>query len=230
MPAFASKPDGKSDHFLEQWRPDKFDPHAWLDLFVRGGAEYFVAELFEAADDYPLKKGVYFSIPEWFHPLGDWAGKGPSNPYTGYRPIADYVQDHQYPRLCLQDREPGARSTSPAPNHHRVTRGAGQPAGASRLVGLAGRAVDGNTDGTSGMARSPTPWNPRSRRGGRLTSARRQTSVRSRCGTAPTAAPAGSRTPCWSPIAETGRYVRIQLKSASDALSLAEMAVYTPVP
>jgi alpha-L-fucosidase len=72
----------------------------------------FVEELFEAADRgrYGLKRGLYYSLPEWFHPnntFGGTFGQGPPRnpytgepvPYTGYKPIADYVDDHQYPQM-----------------------------------------------------------------------------------------------------------------------------------
>ena len=72
----------------------------------------FVEELFDAADRgrYGLKRGLYYSLPEWFHPnntFGGTFGQGPPRnpftgapvPYTGYRPIADYVDDHQYPQM-----------------------------------------------------------------------------------------------------------------------------------
>jgi alpha-L-fucosidase len=73
----------------------------------------FVKELFDAADrgHYGLKRGLYYSLPEWFHPnnsaFGGTFGQGPPHnpftgaeiPYTGYKPIADYVDDHQYPQM-----------------------------------------------------------------------------------------------------------------------------------
>ncbi|WP_157431724.1 alpha-L-fucosidase [Actinomadura hibisca] len=74
----------------------------------------FVKELLEADDrgGYGLKKGLYYSMPEWYNPAmprigGGWFGRGaPKNfftgepvPYTGYKPITDYVKDHQYPQL-----------------------------------------------------------------------------------------------------------------------------------
>ncbi|QKW10439.1 alpha-L-fucosidase [Streptomyces sp. NA04227] len=131
------------DRFIEQWRPDKFNPEEWLKLFEDGGAKYFnlvskhhdgvalwdtkttdrstvkmgphrdfVKELMDAAQDSPLKKGLYFSMPEWFHPAGGWTRNGPVNPYTGkdipytgYKPVKDYVMDHQYPQMLeLVDR------------------------------------------------------------------------------------------------------------------------------
>ena len=129
--------------FIDRWQPDRFDPAAWLELFVRGGARYFVfvtkhhdglclwdtdttdrntvalgrhrdlvAELFDAARRYPLKTGVYYSLPEFYHPVGGWFRRGPVNPYTGedvpytgYVPVDDYVMDHQYPQMLeLVDR------------------------------------------------------------------------------------------------------------------------------
>jgi alpha-L-fucosidase len=138
------------DRFIEQWKPTKFDPREWLDLFVEGGAKYFVltskhhdgvalwdtdttdrdtvalgpqrdlvSELFTAAEDYPLKKGLYYSLAEWYNPAGGWVPprghsleEGPVNPYTGeavpytgYTPIDDDVMDQQYPQMLeLVDR------------------------------------------------------------------------------------------------------------------------------
>jgi alpha-L-fucosidase len=131
--------DFSYDDFIEQWRAERFNPHAWLRLFERGGAKYFVQvskhhdgvalfdtatsdrstvelgpgrdfvrELFDAADRgrYGLKRGLYFSMPEWYHPVGGWFANGPTDPftgaaipYTGYRPVASYVDDHQYPQM-----------------------------------------------------------------------------------------------------------------------------------
>jgi alpha-L-fucosidase len=70
----------------------------------------FVKELFDAAKKSPLKTGVYYSMPEWYHPnysLGSGFPGGPPHnpytgeevPYTGYKPINDYVMDHQYPQM-----------------------------------------------------------------------------------------------------------------------------------
>ncbi len=132
------------DRFIEEWNPHRFDPEEWLDLFVEGGAKYFVftskhhdgvalwdtdttdrdtvalgphrdfvSELFIAAEDYPLKKGLYYSLAEWYHPTGGWVPprghsleEGPVNPYTGepvpysgYTPVDDDVHDHQYPQM-----------------------------------------------------------------------------------------------------------------------------------
>ncbi len=68
----------------------------------------FVRELFDAAErgHYGLKRGVYFSMPEWYHPVGGWFANGPTNPftgepipYTGYKPVESFVDDHQYPQM-----------------------------------------------------------------------------------------------------------------------------------
>src|SRR5919108_761599 len=69
----------------------------------------FVRELFDAADrgDYDLKRGLYYSLPEWFHPLDTTFAQGPPRnpftgapvPYTGYTPISSYVDEHQYPQM-----------------------------------------------------------------------------------------------------------------------------------
>ncbi|WP_189828627.1 alpha-L-fucosidase [Streptomyces finlayi] len=61
---------------------------------------------------YGLKNGMYFSMPEWLGPdtpkqWGGWFGSGaPKNPYTGepvpytgYKPVADWVKDYQYPQM-----------------------------------------------------------------------------------------------------------------------------------
>jgi alpha-L-fucosidase len=73
----------------------------------------FVRELFDAAErgGYGLKRGLYYSLPEWFHPngpatSGTWGQGPPTNPftgapvpYTGYRPISSYVDEHQFPQM-----------------------------------------------------------------------------------------------------------------------------------
>ncbi|WP_327091532.1 alpha-L-fucosidase [Nonomuraea sp. NBC_01738] len=72
-----------------------------------------VKELVEANNrEFGLKNGLYYSMPEWFHPNmpkigGGWFGGTPPKnwltgedvPYTGYKPVGDYVKDHQYPQL-----------------------------------------------------------------------------------------------------------------------------------
>ncbi|HEY4018046.1 MAG TPA: alpha-L-fucosidase, partial [Pseudonocardiaceae bacterium] len=49
-----------------------------------------------------LKRGLYYSLPEWFNPDLPWQGHGPRNPYTlqpvpytGYQTGRDYVRDYQ---------------------------------------------------------------------------------------------------------------------------------------
>ncbi|NUR90887.1 MAG: hypothetical protein HOY71_43010, partial [Nonomuraea sp.] len=74
----------------------------------------FTRELVEAnrSGGYGLKDGIYFSMPEWYNPSspvqwGGWFGRGaPKNPftgqavpYTGYKPVGDYVKDFQLPQL-----------------------------------------------------------------------------------------------------------------------------------
>jgi alpha-L-fucosidase len=65
-----------------------------------------VRELFDAARAYApeLKRGIYYSLYEWFHPA--YSGKLPSNPYTGSAesytgawPIGDFVADHVLPQM-----------------------------------------------------------------------------------------------------------------------------------
>lgn len=73
-----------------------------------------VKDLVDADDKggYGLKKGIYYSMPEWYNPSepvqwGGWFGRGaPKNPftgepvpYTGDRPVKDYVMDYQYPQM-----------------------------------------------------------------------------------------------------------------------------------
>ncbi|KAI8342200.1 alpha-L-fucosidase-domain-containing protein [Choanephora cucurbitarum] len=81
----------------------------------------FVKELFDAAEKhYPhLKRGVYFSLPEWYHPdyrddSIHWNGP-PVNPYTektvpytGGQRVSDFVNDIQVPQFLelIQQFEP----------------------------------------------------------------------------------------------------------------------------
>ncbi|KAH7383402.1 glycoside hydrolase superfamily [Cadophora sp. MPI-SDFR-AT-0126] len=76
-----------------------------------------VKELLDAAKQYQpqLRRGTYFSLPEWYHPdykkyggPGLWwfPGGPPINPYTleeipytGYVPVNDYVADLQLPEM-----------------------------------------------------------------------------------------------------------------------------------
>ncbi|MEV0589039.1 alpha-L-fucosidase [Nonomuraea sp. NPDC050310] len=79
-----------------------------------GPGRDFTRELVEAnrTGGYGLKDGLYFSMPEWYNPAspvqwGGWFGRGaPKNPftgqpvpYTGYKPVADYVKDFQLPQM-----------------------------------------------------------------------------------------------------------------------------------
>ncbi|KAH7407960.1 glycoside hydrolase superfamily [Cadophora sp. MPI-SDFR-AT-0126] len=77
----------------------------------------FIKELLDAAKQYQphIRRGTYFSMPEWYHPgykkyaIGGSAGHpgGPPHnpytqqeiPYTGYVPVNDYVVDLQLPEM-----------------------------------------------------------------------------------------------------------------------------------
>jgi alpha-L-fucosidase len=67
-----------------------------------------VGELFAADRKYTpnLHPGLYYSLPEWYNPADPWMGHGPQNPYTGqpvpytgYKPVKDYVTDYQAPQM-----------------------------------------------------------------------------------------------------------------------------------
>ncbi|KAK7954324.1 glycoside hydrolase family 29 protein [Apiospora saccharicola] len=81
-----------------------------------------LGELFEAAETYQpaLKRGTYFSLPEWFNPAWEkygftqfdrpsstsWTGglatnpyTGEKEPYTGYVPVDDFVTDLMLPQM-----------------------------------------------------------------------------------------------------------------------------------
>ncbi|MDN3355123.1 alpha-L-fucosidase [Actinomadura sp. DC4] len=67
-----------------------------------------VGSLFAAARKYTpgVHPGVYYSLPEWYDPALPWQGHGPQNPYTGepepytgYKPVQDYVADLQAPQM-----------------------------------------------------------------------------------------------------------------------------------
>ncbi|KUI62553.1 Tissue alpha-L-fucosidase [Cytospora mali] len=73
-----------------------------------------LAELFDAAAEYQpqLHRTTYYSLPEWFHPdyaplgFGSWPGGNATNPftnktepYTGYVPVKDYIQDKMLPEM-----------------------------------------------------------------------------------------------------------------------------------
>ncbi|MFJ2741119.1 alpha-L-fucosidase [Streptomyces sp. NPDC087440] len=84
------------------------------DTVAQGPGRDIVKALVDAnkRGGYGLKNGVYFSMPEWYHPdgpkqWGGWFGAGaPKNPYTGqptpytgYKPAPDWVKDYQYPQM-----------------------------------------------------------------------------------------------------------------------------------
>lgn len=131
--------DVNYDDFIPGFTAARFDPQAWVRLFVQAGAKYFVltskhhegfalfdtavsgrnavamgprrdlvGELFDAARRHApgLRRGVYYSLPEWYNPADPWQGHGPRNPYTGESlpytgatPINDYLADLQVPQL-----------------------------------------------------------------------------------------------------------------------------------
>jgi alpha-L-fucosidase len=73
-----------------------------------GPRQDLVGKLFDAARRYApdLHRGLYYSLPEWYNPANPWSGHGPRNPYTGDpvpytgdKPVADYVRDLQVPQL-----------------------------------------------------------------------------------------------------------------------------------
>ncbi|MDX3072675.1 alpha-L-fucosidase [Streptomyces sp. MI02-7b] len=67
-----------------------------------------IRELFDASRRYApeLRRGLYFSMPEWFNPDSPWMGHAPRNPYTlasvpytGYTAGKDFVRDYQAPQM-----------------------------------------------------------------------------------------------------------------------------------
>ncbi|HEY3716261.1 MAG TPA: alpha-L-fucosidase [Jatrophihabitantaceae bacterium] len=73
-----------------------------------GPHQDLVGELFAADRKYTpdIHPGLYYSLPEWYNPALPWQGHGPQNPYTGapvpytgYKPVADYVNDFQVPQM-----------------------------------------------------------------------------------------------------------------------------------
>jgi alpha-L-fucosidase len=73
-----------------------------------GPHQDLVAKLFAADRKYTpqIHPGLYYSLPEWYNPALPWQGHGPQNPYTGqpvpytgYKPVNDYVADFQVPQL-----------------------------------------------------------------------------------------------------------------------------------
>ena len=73
-----------------------------------GPHQDLVGELFDADRKYTpdIHPGLYYSLPEWYNPALPWQGHGPQNPYTGapvpytgYKPVANYVTDFQVPQM-----------------------------------------------------------------------------------------------------------------------------------
>jgi alpha-L-fucosidase len=89
---------------------DRYSHRNTVDL---GPHRDLVRELFAAAAQAApdLKRGLYYSLPEWYNPaypgpFDRFSGGPPYNPYTGapvpytgYVPVDDYVQDYQAPQL-----------------------------------------------------------------------------------------------------------------------------------
>lgn len=80
-----------------------------------------LGELFAAARARQprLRRGAYFSLPEWFHPdyaplgFGSWPGGNATNPftnaslpYTGHVPLGDFVADLVVPEMDLLAADP----------------------------------------------------------------------------------------------------------------------------
>ena len=117
------------DEFIPQFRAENYDPRAWIDLFERAGARYFVltskhhdgfqlfpntasdrnsvvmgphrdlvGDLFRAAQDSHLKRGLCHSLGEFFNPALDTPPWNPYTheliPYTGYKPVDDYPSQY----------------------------------------------------------------------------------------------------------------------------------------
>lgn len=99
------------------WPTETTDRHT----VAMGPHRDIVGELVEASRGSGLHAGLYYSLPEWFNPaprpidptytdVMKQAVFAPSNrprnaytgqevPYTGYRPIADYANDHVIPQI-----------------------------------------------------------------------------------------------------------------------------------
>ncbi|KAJ7731632.1 glycoside hydrolase family 29 protein [Mycena metata] len=135
------------EDFIANFTAAKFDASAWVDLFQRAGAKYFVlvtkhhdgfslfdtgntthrssvylgpkrdlvAELLDTAKKQApqLRRGTYYSLPEWFNPdyaqygFGQWPGgsaleafnSSAIQSYTGSFPLNDYIDDLQLPHM-----------------------------------------------------------------------------------------------------------------------------------
>ncbi|MFU8852063.1 alpha-L-fucosidase [Micromonospora sp. SL1-18] len=121
--------DVNYDDLIPQFTAANYDPRAWVELFERAGARYFVltskhhdgfqlfpntasdrnsvmmgphrdlvGELFHAARNSSLKRGLYHSLGEFFSPALDTPPWNPYThepiPYVGYKPIDDYVSQY----------------------------------------------------------------------------------------------------------------------------------------
>lgn len=113
--------DGGANYFVQVSK--HHDGYAIFDLPANVSQRTSVAlpphrnllqELFDAAERYQphLHKGVYFSLPEWFHPdyakygFGQWPGGNATNPFTnetlsyaGYVPVEDFITDVITPEM-----------------------------------------------------------------------------------------------------------------------------------
>jgi alpha-L-fucosidase len=122
------------DDFIPLFTAENYDPDAWIRLFERAGARYFVltskhhdgfqlfpndasdrhsvalgprrdlaGDLFHAARHSHLRRGFYYSLGEFYSPA---LGTPPHNPftgepvpYTGFRPVTDYVTQYEQVHL-----------------------------------------------------------------------------------------------------------------------------------
>ncbi|KAF5553745.1 glycoside hydrolase subgroup catalytic core [Fusarium phyllophilum] len=117
----------KYDQFMSNFSVAGYNPKEWVDLFAEAGARYMVPmtkrfdwALLDAAARYQphIRRGTYFSMPEWFNPAyskywdsdpavaGGCFGLNDTNPYdgstvkyTGYVPVKDFVTDIQLPQM-----------------------------------------------------------------------------------------------------------------------------------
>ncbi|KAH8892358.1 glycoside hydrolase [Thozetella sp. PMI_491] len=119
------------DEIISNFTVSKFDPKSWLDLIdnaraytsKRSSVHYgvkrdFIGELLSAVKaSYPhLRRGTYFSLPEWYNPAYAKYAKLPSfqevrhcpptNPYTneeidytGFVPVEYFIIDMQLPQM-----------------------------------------------------------------------------------------------------------------------------------